>query len=514
MLRKITKNTGFNSSEEKLIDLADTAFMGLWSYANIYSDEGYSKNKTGKEVCDLIVVFDKDVIIFSDKNIKFNSTKTLEVAWKRWYKKSVLESSDQLYGAENFIKRYPSRIFLDKECKNSLPFEIHNDFKFHLIGVINNVSRVAQDFYDSIAPGSSPTLFNAFVFDGVECLEFPFCIGDIDRSKTFIHFFDETSLSIVLTELNTTSDFLDYIKERERVVRIGALKVSPGEEEILATYLMNNKKILNEDFLKDENFAILPENEWCYYRSTHWFKYSQAMKKGSEYWDDLIRIFSDSILSSNVGFFKEHDFMTHELAVRELAKESRKSRYFLSRSYVEKFEKSHSRKPSARLVESLDEKGKFYLFLFFPRNISDSDADYRHARVGCIYAYIPYVLNKYDSVDKLCVIATEPNGCPIRSEDLVYINRTFSNKKINQRELNDLLKKHSVTFDVEYTKNNHLDGDIGYLLTIEEVKNEIIMKDLSRRFSRKNINMTKIKVGRNEPCPCGSGNKYKKCHGK
>ncbi|MDH3941521.1 MAG: SEC-C metal-binding domain-containing protein, partial [Xanthomonadales bacterium] len=22
------------------------------------------------------------------------------------------------------------------------------------------------------------------------------------------------------------------------------------------------------------------------------------------------------------------------------------------------------------------------------------------------------------------------------------------------------------------------------------------------------------KVGRNEPCPCGSGNKYKHCHGK
>jgi len=24
----------------------------------------------------------------------------------------------------------------------------------------------------------------------------------------------------------------------------------------------------------------------------------------------------------------------------------------------------------------------------------------------------------------------------------------------------------------------------------------------------------KNKVGRNDPCPCGSGRKYKKCHGK
>jgi len=30
--------------------------------------------------------------------------------------------------------------------------------------------------------------------------------------------------------------------------------------------------------------------------------------------------------------------------------------------------------------------------------------------------------------------------------------------------------------------------------------NEVVMSHLSR-------------VGRNEPCPCGSGKKYKKCHG-
>ena len=26
--------------------------------------------------------------------------------------------------------------------------------------------------------------------------------------------------------------------------------------------------------------------------------------------------------------------------------------------------------------------------------------------------------------------------------------------------------------------------------------------------------VNKDKVGRNDPCPCGSGKKYKKCHGK
>jgi preprotein translocase subunit SecA len=29
----------------------------------------------------------------------------------------------------------------------------------------------------------------------------------------------------------------------------------------------------------------------------------------------------------------------------------------------------------------------------------------------------------------------------------------------------------------------------------------------------KTIRRTADKVGRNDPCPCGSGKKYKKCHG-
>jgi hypothetical protein len=27
------------------------------------------------------------------------------------------------------------------------------------------------------------------------------------------------------------------------------------------------------------------------------------------------------------------------------------------------------------------------------------------------------------------------------------------------------------------------------------------------------VRRTEAKVGRNDPCPCGSGRKYKKCHG-
>nr|WP_244558449.1 SEC-C metal-binding domain-containing protein [Tardiphaga sp. OK246] len=36
---------------------------------------------------------------------------------------------------------------------------------------------------------------------------------------------------------------------------------------------------------------------------------------------------------------------------------------------------------------------------------------------------------------------------------------------------------------------------------------------LSLRRRRINDARAKGKIGRNEPCPCGSGKKYKRCHG-
>ena len=35
-----------------------------------------------------------------------------------------------------------------------------------------------------------------------------------------------------------------------------------------------------------------------------------------------------------------------------------------------------------------------------------------------------------------------------------------------------------------------------------------------RRISELTEKDTKREIGRNEPCPCGSGKKYKHCHGK
>lgn len=489
MLRKISKNTGFNKSEGKLIDLADKAFLGLWSYANIHSDEGYSKNKTGKEVCDLLVVFDKDVIIFSDKSVKFNEDKHISIAWKRWFRGSVIDSSRQLFGAEKFIKENPQRIYIDKNCKVKLPIEINKESRFHLIAVTDNISAPAKKYYDSIAKGSSSTLVNAFIYDAKNCLENNFCVGDLYPNKTFIHVLDEISLTLLLTELNTATDFIGYLIAKEKAVREQRLAICLGEEEILACYLLGDKKILPDDILNDERPVSIPEGEWAHYIESFQYQHAIAIKKGSVFWDELIENSAQSILTANVGYFRDEPFSRHEMAIRELAKESRTSRYYLSKSFRDKMDVVPSHITSSRLVESPDEPGKFYLFLFVPQKDEISYLKYRERRIELIKLYIPIAFARHKEINKIIAIATETKNSSGRSEDFIYVKLP---KPMSKDERNEIV------------------------ITTKDIN---IMSDFvpwnqsapSRNYFSPHSNMQKL--GRNEPCFCGSGKKFKKCHG-
>lgn len=489
MLRKIDKNTGFNASEGKLINLADNAFLGLWSYANIHSDEGYSKNKTGKEVCDLLVVFGDNVIIFSDKSIKFNEDKDISIAWKRWFRGSVIDSSRQLYGAEKFIKENPHRIYIDKDCKVKFPVKINKTSRFHLVAVTDNISAPAKKYFDSLSKGSSATLVNAFIYDAKECLNNIFCVGDLYPNKTFIHVLDELSLTLLLTELNTATDFIGYLIAKEKAVREQRLVISLGEEEILASYLLGDKKIISDDILREQGLVSIPEGEWVHYTKSFQYQHAIAIKKGSIFWDDLIENCSKSILAANVGFFGDQPFSMHEAAIREVAKESRSSRYYLSKLFKEKMDSVPSHIMSFMLVESPDESGKFYLLLLVPQKDEIDYLTYREHRVALINMYFPIAFARHKKIKKIIAIATEPKNNSGRSEDIIYIHFP---KPMPRDERAEILKAAR---------------DINVMSDFVPWKQSATIK----HYTPPNSNMQKL--GRNEPCYCGSGKKYKKCHG-
>src|SRR5687768_4682562 len=94
-------------TEGYLADLARKSFLKLWSYPAIYRDQGNAKGGDGKEIVDLMVVFGNDVVLFSDKSCEYPSLSDAELAWKRWYRRAIEDSADQLYGASRWIKSYP-----------------------------------------------------------------------------------------------------------------------------------------------------------------------------------------------------------------------------------------------------------------------------------------------------------------------------------------------------------------------------------------------------------------------
>lgn len=76
-----------------------------------------------------------------------------------------------------------------------------------------------------------------------------------------------------------------------------------------------------------------------------------------------------------------------------------------------------------------------------------------------------------------------------------------------------------IGFDIDFEKLffNMLKADAEYLYTLEEwlnVFDEEKLKSIVKDYKRSKTVRAERKPGRNEPCPCGSGKKYKNCCGK
>src|SRR3954468_5580667 len=112
----IHRSRGSTASERLLADLGDAAFLQLWSNPNLFYEKKQGGKGDGKELCDMLAVCGDDIIIFSDKTIKWQDDRPLEVAWPRFYRNAVEEAVKQINGANNWITRFPDKIFTDPAC--------------------------------------------------------------------------------------------------------------------------------------------------------------------------------------------------------------------------------------------------------------------------------------------------------------------------------------------------------------------------------------------------------------
>lgn len=390
----ISDAEGVSESERLLMRLCRKSFLSLWSYANLHTDGGMRDGKgSAKEFIDVLVVFGDDVILFSDKHIVFNESKPLEVAWKRWYKSAVDQSAKQLYGALSWLRRFPDRLFLDAQCTRPLPVKLPlpASARYHLVAA----TRGSLDACAKHHPGSMGTLHIKTNVEGRAHWQTPFTVGVLDRSKPFVHVFDEFSLEVVLDELDTATDFVGYLRAREKFLSDPATAiVAAGEEQLIAAYLIN----MNGDdhsFLpqmadgKKPDIILFDESHYAGLKERREYQEKKRADAQSYFWDKLIEQFINLGDPEVVHPDLRQDNHETEQALRQMAAESRFRRRILVDSLKDLLLAAHETpgKRRARVVTTMQQPELVYIFLTVPKTIEKTYEEYRRHRAAMLHAY-------------------------------------------------------------------------------------------------------------------------------
>ena len=89
---------------------------------------------------------------------------------------------------------------------------------------------------------------------------------------------------------------------------------------------------------------------------------------------------------------------------------------------------------------------------------------------------------------------------------------------VNEINLEEISEDSEISLEIDFEKlyYNMLDARADWLYNLPQwdgVLSEERRKEIRKEFNRSRIAVSN-KIGRNDPCPCGSGKKYKYCCGK
>jgi hypothetical protein len=446
----INKQKGSTDAERYLTELCSRSFLSLWSYPGIYRDQRPQGLGDGKEVCDLLIVFGNDVIIFSDKDCHFPTSGKLDLDWSRWFRRAVMKSADQLWGADRWLRQHPERIFVDRRCTQPIPVALPDSDKLqvHRVVVAHDASRRCREL---LGGSGSLVIFPALAGeahvagpvpfpDGGDIYEawgnslrdrtgyaetvLPFAVGDLDPSKGFIHIFDDIGLNVVLRELDTASDFVAYLLDREKFIRSGRLLMASGEDDLLAHYLTEVGGFSWRSFLipdDPQSLVIIPEGDWeQLQKDSAWIARKRADEVSYE-WDKVIERFNSCILDGSSAAYPFADFKSQELAVRAMAREPRLHRRILSTALADFIRNRHADAIIARVVGPISHISPYYIFLAVQPDAQEDYQHYRAKRWAIALAYLIEAKRKFCDAKEVVVLATEmPGWSKWASEDIMY----------------------------------------------------------------------------------------------
>ena len=487
--------SGSTPSEEYLARLCGRTFLQLWSFPNLYRDQGKAGGGDGKEICDLLVVCGEDIIIFSDKACRYPTSVDPDLAWRRWYRTAVEASAKQIWGAERWLREHPDRVFLDRACTAHLPITLPDlrHSRIHRIvvthGLPTDTGTAPQHPVLRLIPGIVGSAHYRMVAEGGN----PLAVGQVDPGRGFVHVLDDAAVQLLLNELDTIADLVKYLKVKEDLVTGGWL-VSAETEIDLVGYYMNRIGGPSQIFHlpRGERRLTVTAGSWDRYIATGRRAARVAANKVSYAWDELINsIAARATTTKPTDLYI--DLGSMEKILRSLARESRLRRRLLITALLEKARSTPRGGWSARVILPLKVgDGPTYVMFPYSPSLHKTDEEYRQKRHERLGLYCMAYKARHPEVGDIVGIATEPGELEIRSADVIHLDSvswTPERQRFGEEVQNTYQFLRSMTrqrtFITEYPPWD------GPLLSVE------IPGVPARR----------------KPCPCGSGKRLKNCHG-
>jgi hypothetical protein len=163
------------------------------------------------------------------------------------------------------LREHPDRIFLDAACTQKLPIDLPplESRCVHGIAVALGAQKACSAYLGD--PDGSLIIVSALKgmahSDPSAAAYHPFAFGDVDPDGPFVHVFDETALETVMRELDTVSDFVRYLVERETAIRGGQIFHAASEADLLSTYLQSQDETGAHVFPQPADLGFASEYE-------------------------------------------------------------------------------------------------------------------------------------------------------------------------------------------------------------------------------------------------------------
>ncbi|PHZ83276.1 YecA family protein [Paremcibacter congregatus] len=488
----ITKSLGVTETERVLAEFCERSFLKLWSYPNPFKDDGH-------ELCDLLAVFGDYVFIFFDRENQLPEApkKDPQILWDRWKRKVIDRQVKTAKGAERYIRSGRS-IFLDAKGTTHFPLEINPKKSIiHKIIVAHGAKEACVQASDQNIYGSLAIAYRETKSDQTH----PFHV-EVDKQDP-IHIFDGHNISIVLGELDTVTDFSRYLDEKLRAIEKFDSLVYCGEEDLLGHYLLNYDKDTEQHIIgtkrDDVNCVLIGEGEWHDFINTDLYKNTKKEDRISYYWDELIQRTCQNALNGDLG--GNSDLLRGESAIFEMVKEPR----FIRRALTNRIKQAiinfpdHSEQFTRHVTffpSHLPSVGYVFFQLRVPADFR-KESDYLDKRRTLLEIACGAAKNKFPHLTKVIGIGMDAPKFAggTNSEDFVLLpcETWADDMRVYYEELNQEWNFFGTPQLEQYN---------------EHVTQFVPPSATTARAIRPNL-----KVGRNQPCPCGSGKKYKKCHG-